>query len=146
MVTVDRRNHGLSDHPTQGQDLHRHAMDIECVLFALGIEEVSLVGSSMGASVIWAYVDSFGTGRVRSIVSVDQTPRMVNDVEWKLGLHGLTAAGVDEFVAGFPATVATDTALRRPPPDEVLELVAASPPFSFDGSCSGTTRLATGGM
>jgi hypothetical protein len=33
----------------------------------------------MGASTTWAYYDLFGQARVRGLVSIDQTPKMLND-------------------------------------------------------------------
>lgn len=134
VIEIDRRCHGLSDCPPQGQSLDRHALDIEAVLGHLGLEAVHLVGSSMGASSIWAYLRTVGTRRVRSVVSVDQTPKMINDDAWPLGLYGLYADGVDDFVKGFPGTVPVGDMFHSPPPEEAVALLASESKFSFDAT------------
>lgn len=102
VIALDRRHHGDADQPPGGHRLARHAADVHDALVALGLDEVLLVGASMGASTIFAYVDVFGTDRLRGIVPIDQTPKMINEDGWEWGLYGLTRDSVDEFVAGFP--------------------------------------------
>jgi non-heme chloroperoxidase len=99
VVSVDRRSHGGSDVPAHGQRMARHGKDLEDVLAALDLREATLVGGSMGASTIWAYVDLFGTERVRGVVSVDQTPRMRNGADWPHGFYGLTDENSGTFFA-----------------------------------------------
>ncbi len=36
------------------------------------VQEVTVVGSSMGASIIWAYIELYGEDRLSSAVFVDQ--------------------------------------------------------------------------
>ena len=105
VIGFDRRNHGASDGPTHGQRLARHGKDLHELLDALGIEQAYLVGGSMGASSIWAYLDLFGYARCLGMVSVDQTPKMVNRDGWDNGFYGLTAENVGTFFdAGVPPT------------------------------------------
>ena len=104
-VCIDRRSHGRSDAPAHGQRMARHGKDVHDVLTALGLDDVALVGGSMGASTIWAYTDLFGTGRVRGIVSVDQTPRMRNGDGWEHGFYGFDDDNAGTFFAkGVPPT------------------------------------------
>lgn len=104
-VCIDRRSHGRSDAPAYGQRMARHGKDVHDVLTALDLDDVVLVGGSMGASTIWAYADLFGTGRVRGIVSVDQTPRMRNGDGWEHGFYGLDDGNAGTFfAAGVPPT------------------------------------------
>jgi pimeloyl-ACP methyl ester carboxylesterase len=105
VVGFDRRNHGASEGPTHGQRLARHGKDLHELLDALAIEWAYLVGGSMGASSIWAYLDLFGYARCLGMVSVDQTPKMVNRDGWDNGFYGLTADNVGTFFdAGIPLT------------------------------------------
>lgn len=105
VVALDRRNHGASEKPAHGQRLARHGKDLHELLDALGLDEAFLVGGSMGASTIWAYLDLFGYARCRGMVSVDQTPKMVNRDGWDAGFYGLTAENVGTFFdAGIPPT------------------------------------------
>lgn len=104
-VCIDRRSHGESDSPAYGQRVARHGKDIHDVLTELGIDDAVLVGSSMGASAIWAYLDLFGDARVRGVVDVDQTPRMINGDGWEHGFYGLTDANSGTlFAQGVPST------------------------------------------
>jgi pimeloyl-ACP methyl ester carboxylesterase len=64
VVAVDRRSHGGSDSPAYGQRMARHGKDLWDVLTALDLDDVVLVGGSMGGSTIWAYYDLFGMERV----------------------------------------------------------------------------------
>jgi pimeloyl-ACP methyl ester carboxylesterase len=104
-IGLDRRSHGRSEAPAFGQRMARHGKDLDDAMIQLGLGPVVLVGGSMGASAIWAYVDLFGTDVVRGIVSIDQTPRMINDSDWTYGFYGLTADNSGAFFAdGIPAT------------------------------------------
>jgi non-heme chloroperoxidase len=100
VIGLDRRSHGGSDSPPYGQRLSRHGKDVHEVLTELGLDDVTLIGGSMGASTIWAYYDLFGAERLRAVVSVDQTPKMVNDDTWPYGFYGLTPENVGTFFAG----------------------------------------------
>jgi pimeloyl-ACP methyl ester carboxylesterase len=83
----------------------RHGKDLHDALTRLDLGPVVLVGGSMGASAIWAYVDLFGTDGVRGIVSIDQTPKMINTEDWPYGFHGLNPENSGTFFAeGIPAT------------------------------------------
>jgi pimeloyl-ACP methyl ester carboxylesterase len=105
VLCLDRRSHGESDAPAYGQRMSRHGKDIGDTLDALGLDDVAVVGGSMGASSIWAYIDLFGDARLRGIVSVDQTPKMINTDDWPHGFYGLTDGNAGTFfAAGVPPT------------------------------------------
>lgn len=105
VVALDRRWHGASDRPAHGHRLARHGADVHEVLEALDLRDVVAVGGSMGASSLWARCDLFGTDRLRGVVSVDQTPRMVNEGGWQHGFYGLTPQNSGTFFdGGIPDT------------------------------------------
>jgi pimeloyl-ACP methyl ester carboxylesterase len=105
VIGLDRRSHGGSGKPAYGQRMSRHGKDLGDFLDALALEDVMLVGGSMGASTIWAYVDLFGGDRLRGIVSVDQTPKMVNDGTWAYGFYELDKSNLGTFFDdGIPDT------------------------------------------
>jgi pimeloyl-ACP methyl ester carboxylesterase len=131
VVSLDRRSHGRSERPAYGHRMSRHAKDLADVLDALELDEVLLVGSSMGANVALAYVDLVGCVRLRGLVLVDQTPKMVNEDGWDLGLHGLTRDTLEAWLAAFPGGLVP---FHRVPPPEVLELAVDGEPFSVDGT------------
>lgn len=114
VVAVDRRSHGLSQGPDFGHRMARHGKDLDDVLTGIGLRDVVLVGGSMGASAVWAYCDLFGTDRIRGMVSVDQTPKMVNGDGWEHGFRGLTHANSGTF---FDAGIPVGPVVAPYPPD-----------------------------
>ena len=102
VVCFDRRSTGDSDTPMFGQRMSRHGRDLAELLAHLGLEGAVLVGASMGANVIWAYADQYGTRALAGVVAVDQTPKMVNTPDWPYGFYGLVPGNVGTFFAeGF---------------------------------------------
>jgi pimeloyl-ACP methyl ester carboxylesterase len=129
VLALDRRSHGLSDSPDHGQRMARHGKDLWDFLTALDARDAVLVGGSMGASTTWAYYDLFGPARVRGLVSIDQTPKMLNDGDWAYGFYGLTPDNVGVFFRdGIP-----DTGRGLPPGasigrlDKLLEILGGPP-------------------
>lgn len=89
-IAFDRRCHGLSENTDKGMNMLRHGADVDALFKALDLHDVILVGQSQGASTIWAYISQFGTERLKAVVSVDQTPKMINEGDWQNGMYGLT--------------------------------------------------------
>lgn len=79
VVTIDPRGHGESPEPAGGLRMARLATDVHELLGHLGRESVHLLGWSMGASILWAYIDLYGTRDIDRIVLVDQ-PAML--MQW----------------------------------------------------------------
>jgi non-heme chloroperoxidase len=105
VVEVDRRSHGASEDVRHGQRVARHGADLHEMLVHLDLHDAVLVGQSMGASAVWAMVDLFGTDRVAGIVTVDQTPKLVNDADWPHGFYGMTPENSGTFFDdGIPDT------------------------------------------
>jgi non-heme chloroperoxidase len=88
VVAVDFRGHGPSEKVTHGHRIARYAQDIRDLILSLGLEDVTLLGWSMGASVCWSYLELFGTGGIAGHVSVDQSPRQYYDETWRWGQPG----------------------------------------------------------
>ena len=81
VVTVDLRGHGLSDKPRHGYRIARLARDVRELVDHLRLGRFDALGWSMGVSVWWSFIDSYGTGRIRRFVAVDQ-PAAVAAVPW----------------------------------------------------------------
>ena len=114
VLSVDLRGHGLAERPATGVDMARRGRDVANVLEALDVREATLVGGSMGASTIWSYLGQVGAERVAAVVSVDQTPKMLNTADWPHGFYGYTEADADTYFAdGIPATGHGTPMLRR---------------------------------
>lgn len=72
VIVPDVRGHGGAAVPAGGLRMARLSADLAELIGHLGLDSVDLLGWSMGVSVLWSYVDLFGTGKVRRFVFVDQ--------------------------------------------------------------------------
>ena len=104
VIAFDRRGHGGSEvGPDGGHTMDRHGADIHDLLVALELDDVTLVGQSMGGNAIWALVQQFGSSGIRDIVIVDQTPKMLNTDDWAYGFYDYDASNIDTtFATGIP--------------------------------------------
>ncbi len=82
VIAIDMRGHGDSDKPEHGYRIQRLAADLRDAIEALALERVSLLGHSMGCSVIWCYLDLFGDGGLERLVLVDQMPCVTARPGW----------------------------------------------------------------
>ena len=73
-VAHDRRGHGRSDQPWDGNDMDTYADDLHALLEALGLEDVALVGHSTGGGEVTRYIGRHGTRRVSKAVLVGAVP------------------------------------------------------------------------
>ena len=93
----DARNHGKSEIREQAtiSDLAR---DLRFFLTDIYQESypVIAIGHSMGAITLLEYLSSYGTDLISKIVLVDQSPKLITDEEWKLGVFGDLPAGKNE--------------------------------------------------
>jgi non-heme chloroperoxidase len=89
VVTFDLRHHGDSEKPPVGFHVARLASDLRDLLVALQLNHVTVVGASMGASIIWSYFELFGIdGRIDKAVFVDQAPLQNLAPDWRGGSTG----------------------------------------------------------
>lgn len=87
IITYDLRGHGQSDRKENGVNLERLALDLKELINLLQLESVNLVGWSMGASIIFEYINQFGLERLSKICIIDKSPKVINDNTWNLGLY-----------------------------------------------------------
>src|SRR5260370_28324807 len=82
VIAFDQRSHGESQKVSYGLKISRLSKDLYEFLNELGLNDVALLGHSMGASVIWCYIDLFGPERLSKIILVDQSPFLTSDPHW----------------------------------------------------------------
>ena len=82
LIALDMRGHGESYKPDFGYKIARLSKDLHDVLVALDLREVTLLGHSMGCSVIWSYWDLFGAERLSKLIFVDQMPFITSNPAW----------------------------------------------------------------
>jgi pimeloyl-ACP methyl ester carboxylesterase len=68
VITYDRRGFGASDKPKLGYDYDTLTDDLHAVLTGLDLEDVTLVGFSMGGGEVARYFTKYGHERVHSVV------------------------------------------------------------------------------
>ena len=73
-INYDRRGFGLSSQPTTGYDYDTFAADLNALLDHLALDEVDLVGFSMGTGEVTRYLGKYGSGRVHKAVLLGAIP------------------------------------------------------------------------
>lgn len=69
-ITYDRRGFGKSDYPSTGYDYDTLAGDLKALIEELDLQDVTLVGFSMGGGEIAKYFSLFGGARVSKVVLI----------------------------------------------------------------------------
>ncbi len=77
VVAHDRRGHGRSSQPWDGNDMDHYADDLAAVIETLDLQDVTLVGFSTGGGEVARYIGRHGTGRVRKAVLVSAVPPLM---------------------------------------------------------------------
>ncbi|MBD3906296.1 alpha/beta hydrolase [Chryseobacterium sp. Ch-15] len=97
VYVLDQRNHGLSDKLQIENHISRLSSDLNDLLNALKIEKAHLCGWSMGCSVIWGYIDIFGSDKIEKLIFIDEAPSIYCHSDWtqeertKAGAFALSA-------------------------------------------------------
>lgn len=87
-IIYDHRGHGQSKDANSGEPtLETLASDLKKIIKGLDLTNITLLGWSMGAAVVFNYVKLFGCDALKQIILCDMTPKQLNDEEWKLGLY-----------------------------------------------------------
>lgn len=82
VIALDMRSHGESPNAPGGHRIQRLAKDLRETINVLGLEQVDVLGHSMGSSIIWSYLDLYGEDRLRRLVIVDQAPMVAALPGW----------------------------------------------------------------
>lgn len=97
VLAWDARGHGLARQQAGVPiTLPRLARDLALLLEHFALDRAALVGHSMGALVVMQYLRDHGSTRVAAVGIVDQSPRVVTDEGWRLGLFGGCSAAMLE--------------------------------------------------
>jgi non-heme chloroperoxidase len=87
VVAHDRRGHGRSSQPWDGNDMDHYADDLASVIKALGLKNMTLVGFSTGGGEVARYIGRHGTAGVKKAVLVSAvTPLMLKTATNQGGL------------------------------------------------------------
>ena len=138
-VALDFRGHGRSAKTDLGHTMPQYARDLHAVLDQLDLEDIVIVGWSMGAVVSWEYVNQFGTDRIRALVDVDMEPSPLQREDYDYGTNdieglrealvsiqtdplGLVEQSIEGMLKETPSrelrTMMFDEGTRTPPPTQ----------------------------
>jgi non-heme chloroperoxidase len=97
-VAHDRRGHGRSSQPWDGNELDTYADDLAQVIEALELEGAVLVGHSTGGGEVTRYIGRHGTSRVAKAMLVGAIPPLMLKTPANPG--GLPIEAFDQIRAG----------------------------------------------
>jgi non-heme chloroperoxidase len=115
VITYDRRGFGKSSQPWEGYEYDTLTSDLHQLLEHLELQNVTLVGFSMGGGEVARYIGKYGTNRVEKAVfagavppflykSADHPEGVLDDVAiqgFENGVKSDRLAFLDEFTKGF---------------------------------------------
>lgn len=77
VIAHDRRGHGRSDQPWDGNDMDHYADDLAAVMEALDLKDAIMIGHSTGGGEVAHYIGRHGTARVAKVVMVGAVPPLM---------------------------------------------------------------------
>jgi len=84
IITLDLRGHGKSQGVLRGNTVPRLARDVREVVRNLGLQNVMLIGWSMGGSVVMDYWQQYGCDLVSAVGLVETGPAPMSPAPWNL--------------------------------------------------------------
>ncbi len=97
-IAHDRRGHGRSSQPWDGNDMDHYADDLAALIEALDLHDAVLVGHSTGGGEVARYLGRHGTARVAKAVLVGAIPPLMLQTASNPG--GLPIEVFDQLRAG----------------------------------------------
>jgi non-heme chloroperoxidase len=97
----DRRGHGRSSQPWNGNDMDTYADDLQELFTKLNLKEVTMIGHSTGGGEVARYIGRHGTKRVKKAVLMGAVPPLMLKTTANPG--GLSIEVFDGFRAAYLA-------------------------------------------
>jgi len=154
VIAYDRRGFGDSSQPWNGYDYDTFASDLNVLLTELNLNDVTLVGFSMGGGEVARYIGTYGTGRVAKAVFASAVPPFLRKTDdnpdgvlddatiqsFLDGVAGDRPAFLDGFSTGF-FTAGEKTTVSEPTRQYALSLALPASPKATAGCITafGTT-------
>lgn len=76
-IAHDRRGHGRSDQPFDGNDMDTYADDLAALVDELALDRVIHIGHSTGGGEVARYIGRHGTSRVAKVVLISAIPPLM---------------------------------------------------------------------
>jgi non-heme chloroperoxidase len=100
-IAHDRRGHGRSSQPWQGNDMDSYADDLAALVEALDLKQAIHVGHSTGGGEVARYIGRHGTRRVAKAVLISAVPPLL--LKTPANPDGLSIEALDQLRAGVRA-------------------------------------------
>jgi non-heme chloroperoxidase len=100
-IAHDRRGHGRSSQPWNGNDMDTYADDVAALVKALDLSDAIHVGHSTGGGEVARYIGRHGTSRVAKAVLIGAVPPLMRKTDANPG--GLPIEAFDQIRAGVQA-------------------------------------------
>ena len=100
-IAHDRRGHGRSSQPWDGNDMDTYADDLAALIDTLDLHDAVLVGHSTGGGEVTHYIGRHGTARLAKAVLVGAVPPLMLKTAANPG--GLPIEAFDQIRAGVSA-------------------------------------------
>jgi non-heme chloroperoxidase len=100
-IAHDRRGHGRSSQPWQGNDMDTYADDLAELVKALDLKDAVHVGHSTGGGEVARYIARYGTSRVAKTVLISSVPPLM--LKTKANPEGTPIEALDELRASVHA-------------------------------------------
>lgn len=104
VIVLDPRNQGLSGKVKYGNRISRFAMDLKQLTEHLKLKKTDFVGWSMGAAILWSYIDLFGTQDINKLVLIDEPISIYTRSDWseqeRTNAGGMTTSP-ERMIAAF---------------------------------------------
>jgi non-heme chloroperoxidase len=81
VIAHDRRGHGRSSQPWQGNNIEQYADDLAELIEHLDLKDAVLVGHSTGGGEVARYLGKYGTSRVKKAVLIGAVPPLMLKTE-----------------------------------------------------------------
>jgi non-heme chloroperoxidase len=111
VIAHDRRGHGRSSQPWNGNEMDTYADDLAALIEALDLSNITLVGHSTGGGEVARYIGRHGSKRVSKAVLIGAVPPImlktisqgVRDSFWRQGME-VSIAGAYDCIKAFSET------------------------------------------
>ena len=100
-IAYDRRGHGRSSQPWNGNDMDTYADDLSALIEILDLKKIILVGHSTGGGEVARYIGRHGTKRVAKAVLIGAVPPLMLKTPANPG--GLPIEAFDQIRVGVAA-------------------------------------------
>jgi non-heme chloroperoxidase len=108
VVSYDHRGHGQSDKPDGVYDIDGYARDLHRLITGLGLEDVTLVGWSIGMWIVTTYMNNHKGERVKRLGLVGGSPLLLKQPGWEHGMAPEVMGALAEQLASDRAKATED--------------------------------------